>query len=181
VSTSQVIDQKYQVVRLLGKGGMGAVYEARHVGTGRRVAVKVILNENGLPQHVDVLARFQREARAAGAIESMHITQVLDTGVDPRGGHPYLVMEYLAGEDLHQTLERLGPLSPDLALRIAVQACLGLAKAHEGGVVHRDIKPANIFLARQDAGQIWVKLLDFGIAKAKMAASKRCSRKPAPS
>ena len=168
VPTSQVIDQKYQVVRLLGKGGMGAVYEARHLGTGRRVAVKVILNENGLPQHIDVLARFQREARAAGAIESMHITQVLDTGVDPRGGHPYLVMEYLAGEDLNQTLERLGPLPPDLALRIAVQACLGLAKAHEGGVVHRDIKPANIFLARQDAGQIWVKLLDFGIAKAKM-------------
>jgi eukaryotic-like serine/threonine-protein kinase len=168
VSTSQVIDRKYQVVRLLGKGGMGAVYEARHLGTGRRVAVKVILNEDGLPKHVDVLARFQREARAAGAIESMHITQVLDTGIDADAGHPYLVMEYLAGEDLHQTLERLGPLAPDLALRIAFQACLGLAKAHEGGVVHRDIKPANIFLARQDAGQIWVKLLDFGIAKAKM-------------
>src|SRR6185369_3132814 len=104
-------------------------------------------------------------AMASGAIESQYIAQVLDTGVDPATGSPYTVMEMLVGEDLEQAIRRLGPLPPDLALRIAAQACLGLKKAHEAGVVHRDIKPANLFLARREEGDIVVKLLDFGIAK----------------
>ncbi|HEX2871589.1 MAG TPA: serine/threonine-protein kinase [Polyangiaceae bacterium] len=159
------IDGKYQIVRLLGQGGMGAVYEAAHLGTGRRVALKVILGELGISR--DAILRFQREARAAGVIESQHIVQVLDTGIDREHGVPFMVMEYLTGEDLQKLCERLGPLPPDLALRITAQACSGLHKAHQAHVVHRDIKPANIYLAHRDDGDVVVRLLDFGIAKVK--------------
>jgi serine/threonine-protein kinase len=143
---------------------MGAVYEGRHLGTGRRVAVKLIIGE--ATKNAEVVRRFQREAMASGAIESQHIAQVLDTGVDAASGRPYLVMELLNGGDLQGSLERLGQLAPDLALRIVAQACLGLQKAHEAQVVHRDIKPANLFLAKREGSEIVVKLLDFGIAKA---------------
>jgi cytochrome c peroxidase/serine/threonine protein kinase len=160
-----VIDGKYKIARKLGEGGMGAVYEAVHAGTGRRVAVKVITHRAA--QNAATIARFDREARAAGAIDSEHIAQVLDSGNDPTSGLPYLVMEMLSGEDANQLLARLGPLPPELALRIAAQSCLGLQKAHAAQVVHRDIKPANIFLARRDEGAITVKILDFGIAKIK--------------
>src|SRR6185437_13693841 len=90
---------------------------------------------------------------------------VLDAGEDPATGAPYMVMEYLEGEDLQHLLKKTGPLRPEVALRIAAQACLGLQKAHEAGVIHRDIKPANLFLARREEGAVLVKLLDFGIAK----------------
>jgi hypothetical protein len=146
---------------------MGAVYEARHTGTGRRVAVKVIVSE-ALLKNTAMVARFQREARAAGSIESQHIAHVLDTGFDREHGFPYMVMEYLQGEDVSQCIERNGPIHPDLALRIVGQACIGLQRAHDAGVTHRDIKPANLYLAEQDGGDILVKLLDFGIAKVKM-------------
>jgi serine/threonine-protein kinase len=162
----QILNGKYRLLRLLGQGGMGAVYEAQHVDTGRRLAVKVIHREL---INDAILARFEREARAAGAIETQHIAEVIDAGKDAASGTPYLVMEYLEGEDLQHLLERLGPLPPDLALRIAAQACLGLAKAHEASVVHRDIKPGNIFLARREEGEIIVKIVDFGIAKIKAA------------
>ena len=158
-----VIDGKYQIVRQLGEGGMGAVYEAKHLGTNRRVAVKVISGD-ALQKGAGVIDRFQREARATGAIESQHIAMVLDTGTDAATGNPYLVMEYLSGEDLAALLGRVGALAPDAALRIAAQACAGLAKAHDAGVIHRDIKPANVFLTQRD-GDVVVKLLDFGIAK----------------
>jgi serine/threonine protein kinase len=139
---------------------MGTVYEGRHLGTRRRVAVKVLTSE--MATQPAFVARFEIEAKSAGQIESRHIAQVLDVGT--HGAHPYLVMEYLDGEDLQQLIRRVGPLPPDLAIRIVAQACAGLAKAHEAGIIHRDIKPANIFLARQD-GDVVVKLVDFGIAK----------------
>ncbi|HSQ62826.1 MAG TPA: protein kinase [Polyangiaceae bacterium] len=160
----QFIDSKYQIIRQLGQGGMGAVYEARHVGTNRRVAVKVIVSQ-ALAAGPDVVRRFQLEARASGAIDSDHVVQVLDTGVDPATQNPYMVMELLTGEDVQQLIERLGSLAPDLALRILAQACVGLRRAHEAGIVHRDIKSANLFLSRRESGDILVKLLDFGIAK----------------
>jgi hypothetical protein len=165
-----IIDGRYRVLRKLGQGGMGAVYEAEHTGTGRHVAVKVISNVE-LAKTGEVAMRFQREARAAGTVETQHIVQVFDTGTDPQTGMPYIAMELLRGEDLQQLLRRLGCLHPDLALRIVGQACVGLLKAHEAGVVHRDIKPANLFLAHRDDGEIVVKLLDFGIAKVKMSAA----------
>ena len=146
---------------------MGSVYEAEHTSTGRRVAVKVI-STGDLTRDEALIGRFQREARAAGAIDTQYITQVLDAGVDRESNLPFLVMEYLSGEDLSGLLKRLGPIAPDLALRIVAQACLGLQKAHDAGVVHRDIKPANLFLAQRDAGEVIIKLLDFGIAKVKM-------------
>ncbi len=157
-----LIGGKYQIVRRIGAGGMGTVYEALHTGTGRRVAVKVIAGSGVSAVAVE---RFEREARAAAAIDNAHVVEMLDIGHDARLGCPFMVMEYLHGEDLHQVVSRLGPLRPALALRIAAQACAGLARAHESGVVHRDIKPANVFLARRDAGEVVVKLLDFGIAK----------------
>ena len=146
---------------------MGSVYEAEHTSTGRRVAVKVI-STGDLTRDEALIGRFQREARAAGAIDTQYITQVLDAGVDRESNLPFLVMEYLSGEDLSVLLKRLGPVAPDLALRVVAQACLGLQKAHDAGVVHRDIKPANLFLAKRDAGEVINKLLEFGIAKVKM-------------
>ncbi|MGK3960183.1 protein kinase [Sorangium sp. So ce118] len=158
----RTLDDRYAIHRLLGQGGMGAVYEARHTGTGRRVAVKVIL---GQAADEELVRRFQREARAVGAVESEHIAQVFDTGRDRETGAPYIAMEFLEGEDVQSLIGRLGPLPVDLALRIGLQACLGLERAHEAGIVHRDIKPANLFLARKQGGQRLIKLLDFGIAK----------------
>lgn len=162
-----VIDGKYEVKELLGQGGMGSVYAVEHTGTGRRCAVKVI-NSADLVKDKGVLSRFEREARAAGAIDTQYIAQVLDAGIDRQSGLPFLAMEFLDGEDLQHLLKRVGPVSVDLALRIVAHACLGLQKAHAQSVVHRDIKPHNLFLAKRDAGEVIVKLLDFGIAKVKM-------------
>jgi serine/threonine-protein kinase len=108
--------------------------------------------------------RFRREVRAVSAIESDHIVQVLDVGVDERFGL-YMVMEYLVGEDLQSRLQRVKRLEPREAARIAQQTARGLAKAHAAGIVHRDLKPANVFLVDREDGGVQVKLLDFGISK----------------
>jgi serine/threonine-protein kinase len=168
VTEAPIVDGKYRLVRLLGEGGMGTVHEARNLVTNRRVAIKLITSKDGLATNEVALARFEREARAAGSIESRHIAQVLDTGFDAQTRQPYMVMEFLAGEDLHAAIARVERLHPEVAMRLAAQACLGLQKAHEAGVIHRDIKSANLFLTRQDGGEILVKLLDFGVAKMKM-------------
>ena len=102
----RTLDSRYAIVRLLGQGGMGAVYEARHTGTGRRVAVKLILGAGAKEAHQ--VARFEREARAVGAVESEHIAQVFDTGRDEEAGAPYIAMEFLEGEDVQGLLDRLG-------------------------------------------------------------------------
>jgi serine/threonine-protein kinase len=161
----RILDHRYEIQRLLGAGGMGSVYAAQHVVTRRRVAVKVIARD--LAENPEMAARFEREARAASLVDTAHIVQVLDAGRDPELRVSFLVMELLQGEDLQSAIRRLGPFPPELALRIAAQTCIGLQKAHEASIVHRDIKPGNLFLARQDDGQITVKLLDFGIAKIK--------------
>jgi eukaryotic-like serine/threonine-protein kinase len=161
----KVLDGKYEIVGRLGAGAMGEVHEGKHVGTGRRVAIKIILGM--LAQDDALVARFQREARAAGVIDSRHITQVLDAGKEAESGAPYLVMELLVGEDLDTLMKRLGALRPTLALRIVAQALAGIERAHAANVVHRDLKPANLFVARSDGGQRIVKIVDFGIAKVK--------------
>lgn len=145
---------------------MGAIYEARHTSTFRRCALK-LLSSPEFEQHPEIVQRFFLEARAASVLESEHIVQVFDSGIDNETGRPYIVMEYLQGYDLKNTLEMHGPLDPWIAAKIALQAARGLAKAHELGIFHRDIKPANLFLSRRDSGDICVKLLDFGIAKVK--------------
>ena len=162
---ARIIDGKYEILRQLGRGGMGVVYEARHLGTNRHVAVKEIIGDN-LSKERKLVERFKREARATGAIETRHIAPVLDAGSDPATKNPYLVIELLQGEDLQEQINRSGPLAEDLAVRIVAQACTGLARAHAAGVVHRDIKPANLFLARRD-GEVVVTLLDFGVARVK--------------
>ncbi|WP_437833789.1 serine/threonine-protein kinase [Sorangium sp. So ce1153] len=168
----KTLSGRYTLGRLLGRGGMGAVYEADDREQGRRVAVKVMNAE--IVHSRSAVGRFEREAKAASAIQTEHIVRVLDSGVDQDTSSPFLVMELLRGEDLAQLLERLGPLPPRLALRIVAQACVGLQKAHEAGVLHRDIKPANLFLAqREDGGGLIVKVLDFGVAKIKPAHEPR--------
>lgn len=153
------------MTRELSTGGMGVVCEAVHEATGRRVALKIIRDSAAFgKERAAWLERFKREARAAGSIDTPHITQVFDAATDTATGEPFIAMELLSGADLSQTLKELGPLPPELALRIVAQACRGLEKAHAAGVVHRDIKPGNLFLSEVD-GRVTVKLVDFGIAK----------------
>ena len=166
-----VIGGKYRITELIGQGGMGTVFEAVHTGTGSRVAIKLIVS-NDIKE--EVFVRFQREARAAGQIDSHHIVRIFDMGTDDRSGSPYVVMERLVGEDVSQLMRRVGPLAPTVACSLIAQSALGLAKAHESGVVHRDIKPANLFLHDGgEQGEVVVKILDFGIAKVLMDVMQR--------
>jgi serine/threonine-protein kinase len=153
---------KYEIRRVLGVGGMGVVCEAIHQDLGKRVAVKLI--DKSMKESELIVARFRREAKAAGKIKSEHIVDVTDVGADPRVGL-YMVMEHLAGEDLSTRLEKDKRLDVKTAVMIAHQIARGLAKAHEAGVIHRDLKPANVFLTTRDNGQMLVKLLDFGVSK----------------
>jgi eukaryotic-like serine/threonine-protein kinase len=165
----QILNGKYRLVRLLGQGGMGSVYEAVEIATERRVAIKVITELSRASKRETLKARFHREVRAAMAIDSPHVVRVIEANVDPDLDAPFMAMEYLTGEDVEHLFEEVGTLPVDLALRLAGQVCLGLERAHAAGVVHRDIKPANLFLARgAEDGEVSVKLLDFGIAKIKM-------------
>jgi serine/threonine-protein kinase len=161
----QTLDGKYRLEKPLGGGAMGMVYEATDLATGARVAVKLITTEGA--QSEILLERFRREAKACEAAPSRHIVRVLAAEREVVSGLPYMVMDYLDGEDLEVLVERLGPLPPDLALRVAAQACEGLIVAHAGGVIHRDIKPANLFLAREGQERV-VKIVDFGLAKVRM-------------
>lgn len=164
--TGTRVAEKYELLRLIGRGGMGAVYEARNVATLKRCAVKLLLTPE-LAGDAEVVKRFFREAKASGMIESDHVVAAFDSGIDA-GGHVYYVMECLQGEDLEQTLTRLGELNPTAAAKIILQAATGLASAHALGIVHRDVKPANLFLAVLPDGEVKVKILDFGVAKVKM-------------
>jgi len=160
----EVVGEKYRLVRLLGEGGMGSVYEARHDVIGRRFAVKFLHAE--LASHPEILLRFRREAQAAGSLENENIAAVTDFGSSPDGA-PYIVMEFLEGEDLAKTLARNGPLPVARAAHILIQVCRGLFAAHGRGIVHRDLKPENLLLQQRGDGGDLVKILDFGIAKLK--------------
>jgi serine/threonine-protein kinase len=127
------------------------------------VAIKW-LTQRARESRASALQRFEHEASMAGKLASPHIVEVIELGRNSEG-HPFIVMERLEGEDLQTLLNRVGPLAPDTALRIAAQVCLGLDVAHQAGIVHRDMKPANLFVSRSPDGRIVVKILDFGIAK----------------
>jgi serine/threonine protein kinase len=152
---------KYRVLRLIGGGGMGRVYEAQHVAIGKRVALKFVLV--GKSGDAPSRARFHREARAVAAVESAHIVQIFDTG-EGEGGEPFLVMELLQGEDLGARLQR-GRLSVAEALAVATQTLRGLRRAHAAGIVHRDLKPDNLFLVTAEDEHSLVKIVDFGLSK----------------
>ncbi len=156
----EVIDGKYRIVRLIGEGGMGAVYEGLHTLIHRRVAIKVL--HAGVVERAEAAMRFEREAQAAGRIGSPHIVEVLDLGSLPSGAR-YMVMEFLEGESLGSRIER-GVLSPIDLYPIAAQLLDGLIAAHGTGIVHRDLKPDNVYLQQRPGGD-FVKLLDFGISK----------------
>jgi eukaryotic-like serine/threonine-protein kinase len=152
---------RYLVLQELGSGGMGAVYRARHQVIGRDVALKFL--DPALTQNERQRKRFLGEARAANQIDHEHIIDITDFG-ETEDGLVYMVMEYLEGRTLEQEIDA-GALAVRRALRIATQVALGLARAHDLGVVHRDIKPANIFLVRKRADSDFVKVLDFGVAR----------------
>jgi hypothetical protein len=157
-----VIAGKYEIERVLGVGGMGLVVAARHLHIGQRVAIKFLHRE--VSRDPQAIARFLREARAAVALSSQHAAKVLDVGTLD-AGLPYMVMEYLEGLDLEQTLQRGGPMRVADATNLVIQASEAIAEAHALGIVHRDLKPANVFLARAVDGAPLVKVLDFGVSK----------------
>jgi serine/threonine-protein kinase len=157
------IDGKYRIIRLIGTGGMGAVYEGENILIRRRVAIKVLLAAT--TQNPDLIRRFEREAQAAGEIGNDHILEVLDLGSLPNGDR-YMVMEYLDGETLADRITRHGKLTPGQLAPIARQFLTALASAHAAGIIHRDLKPENIFILRHKAGRAdYVKLIDFGVSK----------------
>jgi eukaryotic-like serine/threonine-protein kinase len=142
---------------------MGAVYEVLHVETRRRRALKVMLPS--VVSDADARERFRREATVAAEIESEHIVEVFDAGVDDETGTPFIVMELLRGEELAETVARKGRLAPEQVVTYLAQVAAALDKTHAAGVVHRDLKPENLFLTTRDDGSPRVKVLDFGIAK----------------
>jgi eukaryotic-like serine/threonine-protein kinase len=160
------IVDKYTIVRILGRGGMGTVYEARHSRLARRVAIKFLLPD--FAANREVLRRFENEAKAAGGLEHPNLAAVTDFG-RADDGSPYLVMEFLEGEDCAKLLSRQGSLAASRAANIVVQACRGLAVAHKAAIVHRDLKPENLFVTDAGDGSDLIKVLDFGIAKLKVA------------
>ncbi len=166
-----VIGGKYRVERVLGEGGMGIVFEARHDALGTTVAVKVLRDE--ILKDKEAVARFAREARAAAALRSPHAARVLDVG--EVAGAPFMVMELLVGNDLGVELERRGPLPVAEALQYVVQACEAIAEAHSLGIVHRDLKPANLFLTGTAPRRL-VKVLDFGISRFDVGGEARVTQ-----
>ena len=161
--SGQTLDNgRYELHRLVAKGGMGAVYLGKHTLVGRKVAVKFLHSE--FTEDRDVIERFYREARASAAIGHKNIIDILDVGVSDLGD-PYIVMEYLEGESLASLLDRVGPLDLAVACRIMEPVLLALHAAHNKGIVHRDLKPDNIFLVYQADEPPSVKVIDFGISK----------------
>src|SRR5262249_43707619 len=153
---------RYYVERMLGGGGMGAVYRARHVHLDQPVALKLL--KANLAASRDMVERFVREAKAGAAIGNPHIIRVSDFGVST-DGRAFLAMELLDGRDLDDVIHKEKTLAPARAVRIALQVLDGLGAAHAAGIVHRDLKPANVFLAAGDQ----VKLVDFGVSKMQAA------------
>ncbi|HEX7664053.1 MAG TPA: protein kinase [Polyangiaceae bacterium] len=162
VKVGEVLADKYKVEKVLGSGAMGVVVSARHVDLQQLVALKFML-PTSLPDQA-AGDRFLREAQAAGRLRGEHVARVMDFG-RLQGGAPYIVMEFLEGEDLEKILDREGPFPIATAVNYLLQACAGMAEAHAQGIVHRDLKPQNLFLTERPDGTPLVKVLDFGISK----------------
>jgi serine/threonine-protein kinase len=160
VGPGETIAGKYRIEHVIGQGGMGVVVAARHLELQQRVAIKFLL---AAPDEASVV-RFLREARAAAKVNSDHVCRVFDFG-RLETDEPYLVMDYLEGEDLVAVLARERPIAPERAVGWILEACDAVASAHALGIVHRDIKPANLFLAKRPNGTQAIKVLDFGISK----------------
>jgi serine/threonine protein kinase len=162
---------KYEIRRLLGAGGMGAVYEAHHTEIGKRVAIKVLAHE--LAAAPGARTRFLREAQLTSKINHPNIVDVNDMGNED--GRASIVMEFLDGEDLSQWLDRTGPLPVDQLIDIMLPVCSAVAEAHRVGITHRDLKPQNIFLASGPRG-VEPKVLDFVLFRARADPGRRFGR-----
>ncbi len=167
IGPESVIAERYRIDRLIGSGGMGVVVAAEDLKTGERVAIKFLLREE--MKRPDGLARFVREAKALLRLASEHIVRILDVG-NLANGAPFIVMEYLEGEDLRAWLATTGPGEPRAVIDLMSQACIAVENAHACGIVHRDLKPANMFLERREHGRPILKVLDFGVSKLKEEA-----------
>ncbi len=175
IKPGTVIAERYRVVRQLGRGGMGSVFLVEHVHTDEQLALK-ILHSAVISDQV-ALERFRREARTPARINSDHVVRVTDADVAANlNGAPFLVMEYLRGEDLDQRVERGGQVPPTDVVLYLRQTARALDKAHALGIVHRDLKPENLFLTTREDGTPCIKILDFGIAKITGEASRELVR-----
>jgi len=163
-----LVADRYEVIRLIGEGGMGSVFEAKHKEIEKRVALKILNRE--LCNSAEIFKRFKQEAKIAGSIGHLNICEVLDFGVT-EDGLAFLVMEYLEGESLRSIIEREGRLPVDVSLGIIKQVLDGLEEVHGRGIVHRDLKPENIFITNVKGHGLVVKILDFGISKIRMPGS----------
>jgi tRNA A-37 threonylcarbamoyl transferase component Bud32 len=157
-----VLGDRYKILRRVGEGGMGIVYEAEHIVIEKHVALKVLREDFG--SRPDVVERFRQEAKSASRIGHENIVDISDFGETPSGAS-YFVMEMLDGEDLADRLAREGTIDPARAVSILIQCCRALGAAHQKGIVHRDMKPENIFLIERAGTRDFVKIVDFGIAK----------------
>jgi len=157
-----VIDGRYRLDGIVGRGGMGLVYQAEHVGIRRKVALKLL--HTSLAAVPELRSRFEREARAIGVISHPNCVDVSDFG-ELADGSLYLVMEYVDGKSLGDILDRERVIEPRRALRILKHVLAGLGHAHEKGIIHRDVKPENVLLVEQNGDRDFAKILDFGIAK----------------
>jgi serine/threonine protein kinase len=160
-----VFARDFKVVKLLREGGMGAVYIAEQLSTGRQRALKLMVPE--LVDNPEIRDRFVREAKIAANIESDHVVETVTAGLDEETGAPYLVMELLRGEELADAVARIGPITVADVVELYSQIGHALEQAHAQGLVHRDLKPENIFLAASKRREVpyTAKILDFGIAK----------------
>jgi serine/threonine protein kinase/formylglycine-generating enzyme required for sulfatase activity len=160
-----VFARDFRVMRRLRSGGMGSVFVVEQISTGKERALKLLAP--GLAENADVRERFVREARAASAIDSDHVVEIVSAGVDDATGTPFLVMELLRGEDLSDRVENSGPMDAREVAEVLGQVGHALELAHRQGIVHRDLKPENLFLAksRRGDGSTCAKILDFGVAK----------------
>ena len=164
LAVGSVVDGKYRVDSVLGRGAMGVVVQATHLHLGERVALKFLRYKAKAGVGDDFASRFKREARVSAKLKNEHITRVIDVGVW-RDHVPYMVMDYLQGTDLRQVIKGSGSLPIALAIDYTVQVCEGIAEAHSLGIVHRDLKPSNLFITKRPDGSDIIKILDFGISK----------------
>ncbi len=163
LEVGQLLDNKYRINRMIGEGGMGAVFEGENVRINRKVAIKVL--HAAFTGNAEVMQRFEREAQAAGRIGNDHILEVLDLGVLPDGDR-FIIMEFLDGEPLSSRIRNRGRMLPHELAPLMRQVLVGLGAAHAAGIIHRDLKPDNLFILREKAGnRDYIKIIDFGISK----------------
>lgn len=163
LSVGSTFAQRYRIVRLIGQGGMGAVFEVVHLETERRCALKVM--QPNMVDNEAMRVRFRQEAKVAALVNSEHIVDVYDAGFDEATQMPFLVMELLQGIELRQQLKKVGRLRPDEVALYLYQTALALEKTHRSNIIHRDLKPENLYLTFRENGAPHIKILDFGVAK----------------